>query len=216
MAPKNLIQDVCILMYHGVSLSGGHGTISVAVFERQIRLLTKYFSFIHTDDLRSGVKSAKRKILLTFDDGFHNNYEYAVPVLKRLNAPAIFFLNNRHCHRNKYLWFSYLRAMEGYFKQPGVWLRNSYFDLSPAQKAKNFQTLREFLLNLEPHPSELYQVLEHELPPLESFAPQESISEYFSGVSTEEIKQIADDPLFDIGLHTADHALLSRCSPDEI
>ena len=153
---------------------------------------------------------------MTFDDGFQNNFKYVVPVLKRLKVPAIFFVSNRHCYKNKYLWFSYLRAMEGYFKEPGVWVRGSFYDFSSKQRAESFHALRISLLNLEHHPDELYKVLDHELPPLESFVPKECVSEYFSGMSNEEIELIADDALFEIGIHTVDHAFLSKCTSSEI
>jgi peptidoglycan/xylan/chitin deacetylase (PgdA/CDA1 family) len=216
MDTKNLIQNTSILVYHGISRLGGHGTLRVDSFEHQIKLLNEIFNFVSLNDLQVGRRFAKKKILLTFDDGFQNNYEYAVPVLKRLKVPALFFINNRHCYKKKFLWFSYLRAMEGYFKETGVRVRGSYYDFSPKKRAESFCALRTSLLNLEPHPSELYKVLNQEFPPLESFVPETSISAYFSGMSLEAIKMIADEHLFDIGIHTADHAFLPKCSPSEI
>jgi peptidoglycan/xylan/chitin deacetylase (PgdA/CDA1 family) len=40
--------------------------------------------------------TGKGGVLLTFDDGFANNYTNALPVLKEFNAPAVFFVSTQH------------------------------------------------------------------------------------------------------------------------
>lgn len=44
-------------------------------------------AFLETDD---------PGVLLTFDDGFANNYEVLLPILEAFNAPAIFFVTTQH------------------------------------------------------------------------------------------------------------------------
>ncbi len=66
-----------------------------AVFRRQIRWLKKRYEFI---SLEESVKIAReggdldRKIVLTTDDGFRENYEVIAPILSDEKIPAVFFL----------------------------------------------------------------------------------------------------------------------------
>ena len=55
--------------------------------------LSKRFDFLHPSDL---LYSEKPGVLLTFDDGFANNHDVALPILEEFEAPAIFFVSTRH------------------------------------------------------------------------------------------------------------------------
>ena len=202
-------------MYHGLSQSGGHGTISVDGFERQMRYLLRRFCFTSLEKLDEPPSSNKKQILLTFDDGYHNNFLYAVPILRRLKIPAVFFVSHRHCLDEKHLWFSYLKALNGFYKEPAIVFRNTRFDLRGRNRQASLQAIRSILLGLKPHPSAMYEAIDRELPRMESFVPEGIISEYFSGMSPEELKVIARDELFTLGVHTADHAFLTRCTSSE-
>lgn len=46
-----------------------------------------------------------RTIVITFDDGYLDNYEYAAPILKKYNLPACFFITSGFINTNKnYEW----------------------------------------------------------------------------------------------------------------
>lgn len=64
-------------------------------FERQILCLKKYFTLVGVDELcafADGKPLPPNAVALTFDDGYLDNYELALPILKRHGAKAIFFL----------------------------------------------------------------------------------------------------------------------------
>jgi peptidoglycan/xylan/chitin deacetylase (PgdA/CDA1 family) len=42
--------------------------------------------------------------VLTFDDGFENNYTIAAPILLRLNVPAIFYITTDYIEKNMMSW----------------------------------------------------------------------------------------------------------------
>ncbi len=44
------------------------------------------------DALEKGVPLPTKPIILSFDDGWHNQYQYAFPILKEFNAPGTFFV----------------------------------------------------------------------------------------------------------------------------
>ena len=75
--------------------------------------------------------------------------------------------------------------------------------------------LQKELLNLTPHPSAMYAAIDEELPPLEDFVPRAELADRYAGMTAEQVQDIAADPLFEVGVHTADHPFLTKCSPDE-
>ena len=76
--------------------SGVHG-ITPGELDTQLRVLGRAGEFIGAAQVRAGVQGTsalpERAILITFDDGLREQVEYALPVLDRLNVPALFFVN---------------------------------------------------------------------------------------------------------------------------
>lgn len=72
--------------------------VTPILFREQLLLLKKTGIFIHPNDLINNIdeilKSEQNYILITFDDGLKEQYNFALPILKELNIPAIFFINS--------------------------------------------------------------------------------------------------------------------------
>jgi len=87
---------VPVLMYHHVSPSAGMITTSPENFTRQIAGLARagYHSLTAGQfaGFLRGEPVPKKSILLTFDDGYLDNYVYAHPVLERYGMHALLFL----------------------------------------------------------------------------------------------------------------------------
>ena len=84
-----------ILMYHNVTFSNGKGlTIGVENLERQFEYLHKNgfktFHFAEILKLKSLPKG--KNAIITFDDGYVNQMELALPLLKKYNLKATFFI----------------------------------------------------------------------------------------------------------------------------
>ena len=66
-------------------------------FEWQIRYIKKYFTPITFSELKDIVESKsdlpKRSIIITFDDGFDDNYNNAFRILNKYSVPATFFIS---------------------------------------------------------------------------------------------------------------------------
>ena len=105
-------QEAVILIYHrvGDSLehSWSHTSISIEDFENQIRYLSSRCHVIPLDELSQYVQEKKplpkRAVVITFDDGYKDNYLNAYPVLKRYNVPATVFLATCHIDTGNLLW----------------------------------------------------------------------------------------------------------------
>jgi peptidoglycan/xylan/chitin deacetylase (PgdA/CDA1 family) len=87
-----------VLAYHRVlaqpdQLLPGHPTIEA--FEARMRWVAANFNVLPLLDAVRGLREnrlPKRALCITFDDGYADNYEHALPVLKRLRLPATFFI----------------------------------------------------------------------------------------------------------------------------
>ena len=71
-------------------------------------------SFLTPAEFLAGGKPG---VLLTFDDGFANNFRNALPVLSSFGAPALFFVTTQHV-RNPRQWLDFVRSQaEGGWKE---------------------------------------------------------------------------------------------------
>jgi peptidoglycan/xylan/chitin deacetylase (PgdA/CDA1 family) len=201
------------VLYHGVP-SARSSTLSAAVFEQHIVFLKRHFEFASPDDVPvSSVGSRRRRVLLTFDDGFRNNAEVVAPLLRKYQVPAIFFVSSRHATPGKYLWFSHLTALERSFPGKSFSFQGQQYDMTAESRQDSIARLRKALLALTPHPARMYQALEEELPPVEEFVGVRERADLYAGMTAEQVGEMAADPLFSFGVHTADHPFLSRCEP---
>lgn len=78
-------------------------------FEEQLRLLAGRFEIVNLERLRyylANPAAARRPLaLLTFDDGYKDNYDVALPILCRLGASAVFFLPTEFIGTSKIPWW---------------------------------------------------------------------------------------------------------------
>jgi peptidoglycan/xylan/chitin deacetylase (PgdA/CDA1 family) len=61
-------------------------------FEEQVRYLKAHAELISLQDIEQAITSRGRHVVITFDDGYRDNYEVAFPVLRQHDATATFFV----------------------------------------------------------------------------------------------------------------------------
>jgi len=91
---------VPILMYHSVNpqaKSQNRLEISPEAFSRQMYFLKSHgYNVVPLESLGVLIKEHKKipakTIVITFDDGYKDNYTYAFPILKKYNFPATLFI----------------------------------------------------------------------------------------------------------------------------
>ncbi|NJD54893.1 MAG: hypothetical protein FIA94_00630 [Nitrospirae bacterium] len=96
-----------VLMYHHVNPAGNFINVRPDIFELHMRYLKeKGFTAVHAGEL-SGILSGKtpaprRPVMITFDDGWLDNWVFAFPILKRHGMKAaIFLITSRVVHGGK-------------------------------------------------------------------------------------------------------------------
>lgn len=87
-------QEISALCYH--SISDGRLSISPEDFKKQMEFLKNNHYYIATlDEITGFIKGEKKlprkTVVLTFDDGYEDNFTNAFPILKKYSFPATFF-----------------------------------------------------------------------------------------------------------------------------
>ena len=107
---------VAIFTYHSVrelpngAVASDPGVVSATpeVFERQMRWLAEHHRVIGLDELEADLLRGRVPVdcaMVTFDDGYRDNFDVAFPILKRLGLPATFFLATRFISERKVFWW---------------------------------------------------------------------------------------------------------------
>lgn len=90
---------VLVLNYHRVSndeqsiFDRGLRSSAIDAFADQVRFCKRHFDVIAPGDLPDVLAHRRgRYVLITFDDGYRDNYEVAFPIVKTMGVPATFFV----------------------------------------------------------------------------------------------------------------------------
>jgi peptidoglycan/xylan/chitin deacetylase (PgdA/CDA1 family) len=112
---------ITILTYHRVApLDAGadfcEGTVDVTpeAFDRQLAYGRRWFDFIGIDDLFAFAKGGSlpnNPLLITFDDGYLDNREVALPILLKHGARAAFFIATTYVAERRLFWWDQLSYM---------------------------------------------------------------------------------------------------------
>lgn len=109
--------DFTILMYHRVlddnDLEKNHTQpglyVSRSILDSQMSYISKKYEVLTlkelTDILSSDRTVPSKCVVITFDDGWRDNYLYAYPILKKYNLPAIIFLTTDFIDSGEIFWF---------------------------------------------------------------------------------------------------------------
>jgi peptidoglycan/xylan/chitin deacetylase (PgdA/CDA1 family) len=111
---KALKNGVRIFMYHHIGLpedsEKGDFFVTAELFSQQLDWLNKYCSPLSLAQLEDCFLNKKplpaNAVLLTFDDGYLDNYEYAYPLAMEKNIPLTIFLTTGEtgCKKNMLTW----------------------------------------------------------------------------------------------------------------
>lgn len=75
-------------MYHGVGLESN---LSTEEFEKQIKQIKNMNTYKFEEIQELNYLIPRKSILLTFDDGYRNNYTNAYPILKNIIRKLLYF-----------------------------------------------------------------------------------------------------------------------------
>src|SRR5215204_1826203 len=103
---------VLVLTYHRIgrpeesSLDPGVFSATPEDFETQMALLARHFDVIAAPEALHALGGPRsRAVIITFDDGYRDNFTHAYPSLRRLRLPATFFVTTGFVDRPQLPWW---------------------------------------------------------------------------------------------------------------
>ncbi len=214
-----------ILMFHRVCPPSGKKPVpgasdieySPEQFERTLNhLLKREYQFISLDDLYEGLqeKSLHQKFaVITFDDGYADNYTIAYPILKQKQIPFAVYVTTSFPDQNAILWWYLLEDLLD--REEEICIRNDEaeerFDLrKPDQRTQASLTIRRIMKSSNPQDfaRNVENIFtENGLDPLSKVKTL--------AMSWDQLARLNADPLATIGAHTVNHYLLSRLTEEQ-
>ncbi|WP_316814905.1 polysaccharide deacetylase family protein [Pedobacter nyackensis] len=206
-----------VLMYHRIAnpISDPWDlAVSPENFEEHLKVL-KAYNVISVNEL-TGILAKKNKMpsnttVVTFDDGYRDNYLVAKPLLEKFNTPATFFIPTNSIGEQQEFWWD---ALERICLQSAN-LPNKLILTYPEDISWNIGSSKNMV-----SPSDLYFKLciivrkmpatQHQafIKALEAWANNtDNRSEYFTMDKTE-LLDLQSNKLFTIGAHTMTHPFL--------
>jgi len=199
-----------ILVFHGIDRIGetrfNSRFFSKAYFEKFIDYISTHYNIISLNDYYDKkFKLNTLNIALTFDDGYLNNFKYALPILEKYNIPASFYITSIH-EKAEYLFPDFIDLIRFHTKKKElVFQQHIYRKNRKNEFVWNGNSLKNMARTLPYESLEvLYKTLQedwYELPP-------ESLEDYWKLMTPEALKMIAKHPLFTIWAHGETHASL--------
>lgn len=113
------IPPITALCYHEVApdRESDHMNVKPEIFRRHIREFKEAgYVFIHVGDLENHAAGLaplpEKALLITFDDGYADNYNYAYPVLREEQVPGTFFVVSSTIGKENRMTAGQLREMQ--------------------------------------------------------------------------------------------------------
>lgn len=102
-----------VVTYHRIGDPGSGFDADVvdatpAQFDRQVAMLKRHFTLVGTDDLAdhlAGAKLPANPAMITFDDGYRDNHDVALPILRRHDVRAVFFVATGYVTERRLFWW---------------------------------------------------------------------------------------------------------------
>lgn len=210
LAPSARYRKLLILMYHRVLEEPDplvDGNVQLSTFRWQMAVLKRHFNVL---PLGEAVERLVRRSLppraacITFDDGYADNFEIALPVLKQCALPATFFVATGFLDGGRMWNDSVIEAIRR-FRGDRLDLRSMGFDVYPTDTIEARRNTIHTLLN-----GMKYRPLAERLRSVTKL--MELVGEELPDglmMRTDQVRSLYMQDM-DIGAHTVHHPILAR------
>lgn len=152
----------------------------------------------------------KRATLVTFDDGYRDNFTQAAPILKQYGVPAIYFISTAAIKTRELFWWDKLAWILKQTWADRATLFGSALDLSAGGRQQVLQCLTEHFKRTDASTRRLLlQELQQELK-VDSVPHEIADSTW---MTLEQVCTLKDYGI-SVGCHTVSHPCLSRLDPE--
>lgn len=195
------------LMYHGVARDDNtHAQndwlqLNESSFREQMLFLKQHYNVVSIKDILTNTVDTldkRPKVVITFDDGYANNYNVAFPILKELQIPATIFLVTSMINTNKLFWYDRLF----------ISLQRHTFLKQVLEIIEQFKHCHSHIVNEKVDDFFKTHTISSRVP--------ESAFENYRILSYREINEMASSGLITFGSHTHQHELLTLLTDREV
>ena len=219
-----------ILLYHGVTDRVSHGIenfsdkhIDHTTFRRQMAYVKNHCAPMSIDDVvehtHSGREFPPRAVVVTFDDGFRNNYGVAAPILDDLGVPATFYVCAGMINTDLMFWVDVIEDCINLTEKPLLTLpladgvAQSFVLDSAEAKIAAVQDIKNVCKQVS---AEQKNRILADLVAEAGVVPSASHAANYQIMSWDELRSMATNPLFTIGGHSLYHDVLSAQPPERM
>jgi len=171
----------------------------------------KFISLDRLHEILLNQEKVKKQVLLTFDDGYKDNYEIAYPILKKHNIPFAVFVTTSFPEKKAVLWWYIIEDL--IIKNEAILLSDDthYNCKTYKQKIDVFMSIRNKIMSIDP------DSFLKDLESLFSNYKIEWIGKCNELVMTwSQIQELSKDRLVTIAGHTKNHYPLNRLTESSI
>ncbi|MDA0836090.1 MAG: polysaccharide deacetylase family protein [Planctomycetota bacterium] len=216
----NRWSGLVVLNYHRIGEHGGSPfdwglwSASLEDFEQQVRYLSLNFDIVSERDLPDiFTRKSGRFVMITFDDGYRDNYELAYPILRAYNVPAQFFLATGFLDNPRVPWWDEIAWMVRSSRKsqlPANRWTNSAIDYVDADRTKVIEHLLKIFKSLD---AAVNVQLMNELADLTGSGrcPHDAAHEMW--MTWDMVREMSQH--MGIGGHTVNHNILGKLTPPE-
>ena len=216
-----LQNKLIILNYHRIRtddpgfstlFDDGVFTITASQFALQVKWLKQHTRLFSEKELITTFNSKKKpsipSVLITFDDGYRDNFTLAYPILKENNVPATFFIATKLIETRRVGWWDMIAYIVKKSPRTSVEYGMQRFSLTNGRrkaidffhqkmKVEKYEKTRHLI-------EDLTEIFEVEPPPAD-IQDQELLT-------WDQIRTMSED-IVSIGSHTHSHHVLSTLAP---
>lgn len=214
--------EITILLYHGVTKEDSYGIenysakhINDNTFARQMKYISENCSPISIDDYLSSYLNnltlPKNSVIVSFDDGFRNNYTTAAPILEEFQIPAVFYISSGIVNTDIMFWVDILEDCLNHSQAKNIEIdlekKFSFSLLNDSQKIHALDKIKAFCKSAS------YEEMQRVVQQVESkCGVQSSVenSKNYEKIKWNELSELNQNDLFTIGGHSLYHVILSQ------
>lgn len=141
-----------VLLYHRVcnlNFDPWKLAITPEEFDNHMRYIKDNYNIMRFEDDWSNIN--EKTIVVTFDDGYADNFYNAVPILKKYDIPATFFISTNNIGTNSEFWWDELATMFHNINKIKFNYREKTYNLEKIDDVrKACLEVRSILINMSP------------------------------------------------------------------
>lgn len=188
--------------------------VSPGEFEKHIRYLQQNYRILRFEEDWEDI--SEDSVVITFDDGYADNFLYALPVLEKYKVPATVFVSSGNIGTDREFWWDEIgriltiqESYPGRFHLQDHLYEYTWDTVTKYQRRELAKTLR-WLLRMEADDFRIKDWVEQ----LKIWAGTASDTGRYANLSLskEQLAGMADSPYITIGAHTVRHLSLGALS----